>query len=131
MTTYSIRESVRLAPDEKFNSQEKKQLEALMTKKYQIGRFLQGLAHELDQDARCSEMLRATSVKRPPQSSKYNSVPLELIHYSKIVTEDPSEKHYLCVVMLCRNDRPTFHIVHISTGQELRENLDVFLGNIG
>ena len=92
---------------------------------------MQGLAHELDQDARCSEMLRASSVKRPAMSSKYDNVPLELIHYSKIVTEDPSSKHFLCVVMLCRNDRPTFHIVHISTGNELRENLDVFLGNIG
>lgn len=58
-------------------------------------------------------------------------MPLELIHIAKIVLPKSQEKHFLCIVMLTRNERPTFHVVEISTGIELREVNHVILGNLG
>jgi|LauGreDrversion4_2_1035121.scaffolds.fasta_scaffold535225_1 hypothetical protein len=86
-----------------------------MIRKYTQGKFLQSLQQDDDND------VRASGVKLPDQQSKFEQTTLQLIHYSRVVNEDVANKHYLSLIMLLRNEVPTFHALHFTSGGQLRE----------
>ena len=111
-----------------------------MGKKYAAGKFMQAAIDEIDFSCELHSLgsaNRGSLVASPAltsSASKFeSSSPLELIHISRIVSESIADvqKHFLGVVMLTRHERPSFHVIHLATGREMREVNHLIVSSLG